>query len=281
MTLKELQNEVLSLMFETSFDDYTAFIAAANRALSVIHSERDRTEVLKIYKRALKPSFRLEHASHRAGTDLCFKLSGSALSFTAVGNGKVLFTDGENESEIDFSGNKSIIKKIIRTGNADLVFSGGYDYDIYELCSFDFLKSSDENEIPIFEELESFDIKKYDARFIAFSALPEDSSGRALEGARAEGRFLRLPRLYEGEVNVYYKRAPRYIKEGDIDGFIDVSDECSHLLPLLCAAYLLFDDNEGLSDYYLSLYKNGMSAVKVYNRSSLSSSYRDVLGWAR
>jgi len=280
MTLNELKNEVLSLMFETELDSHSAFVFAANRALMEIHSERDRTKTVSIYKKRTKPLEVHKKLSHIGGTDISLHLSGKAFSLTAVGIGKLLFTDGKITEEIEFSGTSTVIKRIIGTGAAFLSFTGDFSYEIYNLASFASLNSDKADDIPLFSELESFDMKKIDPLFLAFSDMPKDSSGRNTENVRLEGSFITLPSEFEGELIISYKIMPRRILENELDTELDISPECEHLLPLRCAAYLLLDDNEGLAEYYSALYKRGMSAVKLYNRKETNSHYEDVHGWA-
>ena len=280
MTLNDLQNEVLSLTFETEFDSRDAFVFTVNRALREIHSERDRTETLRIYKRKLEAKERYKKLTHIGGVDMEISLCGKAFSLTTVGIGKLLFTDGGLNEEIEFSGTRTVIKRFITSNEASLTFTGDFDYDVYELASFDFLKSDSVSDIPLYSDFEFFNIKDSVPLFLAFSSYPKDTLGAPIRNVKAEGSVLKIPREYEGEIFINYKRLPREILPADVDTEIDISPECSHLLALKCASYLLLDDNEGLAEYYASLYKNGMGAIKLYNRKDTSQKYEDVLGWA-
>jgi len=280
MTLNELKNEVLSLTFETELDSHSAFVFAANRALMEIHSEKDRTECAEIYKKKLSANEHFKKLSHENGSEQTLRLSGRTFSLTAVGTGKLLFADGTDTEEIDFTGTGVEIKRIIKTGEAFLTLKGDFSYDLYNIASFDSLSSQNPCDIPIYRDFELFDMKKINPLFLAFSAPPKDSLGSLIPGARAEGSTLSVPKDFEGKILVSYKRMPRKILDSEIDTELDISPECSHLLALRCASYLLLDENEGLANYYLSLYKNGMSAVKIYNRKGASAGYTDVLGWA-
>ena len=280
MTLNDLQNEVLSLTFESELESHDAFVNAANRALMEIHSERDKSKCLKIYKIRLEVKTRYERLHHECGEIIKIPIKAKAFSLTAVGIGKLLFTDGFYTEEIEFKGNTSVIKRFVNTGIAFLEFRGDFTYDIYELAGFDSLISDSQEDIPVYSDFELINMKERDPLFLAFLNSPKDSSGKIIKNLRTEGSLIYIPSDFDGEINVSYKLMPRKILKGDLDTELDVSPECYHLLALRCAAYLLLEENEGLAEYYLSLYKSGMSAVKVYNRKDTSAIYEDVIGWA-
>ena len=124
------------------------------------------------------------------------------------------------------------------------------------------------------------DLKKSDPRFLAFSAPVKNEREELIFGAVTEGSRVLIPNEYEGEIKISYKRLPRKIEADELDSAVDVSPETEHLLPLRIAAYLLLDDNRELSEYYLSLYKSGLSALRANTKSTSAESYSDVLRWA-
>ena len=280
MTLNDLKKEVLALTFETELESHEAFVFAVNRALLEIHSERDRREALKIYKKKLVAETYFEKLSHEGGAELCVSLSGKAFSLTAVGNGIITILDGARTETVNFSGTKTIIKRKMRTGSVFLKFTGEFDYEIYKLASFAFLNGNDEDEIPVYDEYEKIELSKSDPLFLAFTSEPKNAKGEVIPGLKIEGSVVFVPHEYEGEIIVNYKRLPKKIQNGELDCEIDVSPECEHLLALRTAAYLLLDGNEGLAEHYLSLYKNGIGNLKYYTRKATSEGYYDVLGWA-
>jgi hypothetical protein len=161
-----------------------------------------------------------------------------------------------------------------------LNFTGEYDYEIYNLASFDSKSSDDESDVPLFSEFVTFDMRKINPAFLGFSSFIKNEKGIAVPGVKTDGSLILVPRDYEGKIIVNYKRLPRKVRDGEIDTELDISSECEHLLALRCAAYLLLDENEGLAQYYLSLYKSGISAVKIYGGKEASQNFCDVLGWA-
>ncbi|MBQ7333529.1 MAG: hypothetical protein IJW38_04185 [Clostridia bacterium] len=279
MTLNDLKKEVLALMFETDFESYEAFILAANRALFEIHSEREIVENIKIHKKKLEANEHYERLSHEPNDVINLILHGKAFSFTVAGTGSLTYSSSGTTEEIDFSGVSSTVKRIIKGNSAFLSFTGDFDYDVYNLASFNFIPSYNEEDVPVFSSLEQYDMRKIDPLFIGFNSSLKDGVGKEISCLKTDGSVIFIPREYEGEILVSYKRMPRKISEDELDSELDAAPECSHLLALRCAAYLLLDGNEELSEYYLSLYKSGMVALQHCIRKTASNSYSDVLGW--
>ncbi len=281
MKLSELEAEVLSLMYEEAFDDRASLIFAVNRAIAVIHTERDRIIRRTLYIKKRETSLFLENLHHSPGSGLRYSVKGRAFAATVCGNGKLLFTSGGEIKEICFTGGETVIKEIIDTGTADIEFSGDFDYDITALAVYTSLFSSDKEDIEAPLSEKRYDMHALDKEFIAFCQAPCDRYGMYIHGARADGASLILPRDFSGEVKISYKRGQRKIGRDELDCDVDISDECQHLLPWLTASYLLSDDNPELSMQYLALYRDGIAAIKLYNRKSESHEYTDVTGWAR
>ena len=280
MTLNELKNEVLSLMFESELDSSEAFVFAANRALSEIHGDVERIETKRIYKKRVVPKEYYEKLSHEAGKSLTLNIKGRAFSLNAVGKGEISFKDGASHEIIRFSGTSTEISRKINTGLAILNFLGENDYDIYSLASFDTLLNESLDGVPLYSPFIRYDLRNIDPLFLFLQSSVKDGNGDVIPGIKVEGSYLFVPKDYEGDLILTYRRAGKKIAADELDGIIDISPECEHLIPLRCAAYLLFDGNEGLSEYYLSLYKNAVSALKASRGRVTSEKFLDVLGWA-
>lgn len=281
MTLTELERDVLSLMFETQFENKYAFIGAANRALNTIHTDRERTSTTYIYKKNYKPTTYIERIVHKPNEVISVEVSGKSLSFISFGMGEYILRDGEAERSGRFSGNHLVISEFINTGAATIEFHGLYDYDIHSLAAFEEKLSANKYEIEVMERIKAYDMREKDPLFLAFAKLPEDRDGNPILSVVCEGSILKIPSAYEGEIKITYKRRHTPITIADIDTVVDVAEECEHLLALLIASYLLLDDNEALAQYYMSLYRDGMTSVKVYNKTNFDAGYKDVLGWAK
>jgi len=125
-----------------------------------------------------------------------------------------------------------------------------------------------------------YDLKEEDERFLSFTKIPADERGNPIPGARTFLSLALVPKEYCGYVVFEYKRSPEIVSYSDTDRELDVPKECQHLLGLLVSSFLLLDGNEALADYYMNLYREGIAAVKVYNRERLSFDYLDTTGWA-
>ncbi len=281
MTLKQVESEVLGLMFEEEFDNASAFYDSLNRAMAQIATERDLVSEHKIYKPNLIPKELTEHIHHRSDESIKLDFKCKALSFTLNGKGKVLFTDGKTVFQEDFSGGTNIVKKIASSGSLSVEFKGEYDYDIINLATYSFLLSESTQDVESYSQYKEYDIKKSDPLFISFISMPRNEINEIIEEVQISGSIIKIPISYEGFINIRYKKRPEFITPSDYDKNLDVSRECEHLLALLTAAYLLSDDNRELSAYYMTLYRDGISAVKLYNRVFTGVAYKDVLGWAK
>ena len=280
MTLNDLKNEVTALSFDTELYSHDAFVFALNRALLELHAERERCETKRFYKRRVAPTAHYEHLFYKGGEDITLSLAGAAFSFIPTGSGELQLTDGEKCEFINFSSTDVEIKKKINTGVAFLRFKGELDYEIRSLAAFDALHGEGDDGIPVMKPFYEIDLKISDPRFLAFSAPVKNEREELIFGAVTEGSRVLIPNEYEGEIKISYKRLPRKIEADELDAAVDVSPETEHLLPLRIAAYLLLDDNRELSEYYLSLYKSGLSALRANTKSTSAESYSDVLRWA-
>ncbi len=279
MTLKQLENEVLCLMFEEELDKASAFIAAANRAAAQIATERDFLTECVLYKKRTKPTEVVRELYHLENEKITLHLTCRALSFTACGKGKVLFTEEGVTRELEFDGEGVVVKEFIDTGSVKAEFLGEYSYDIRNLAAYSEIVSKNKEDIEVYSAFKEYDMQKQDPFFVSFKSAPLDEAGNEIKGAVLSGARLKLPQDYSGFFRIQYKRRASPITSADTECELDISKECEHLLPLLTAAYLLSDDNAELSAYYMSLYRDGMASVKLYNRASPIGSYNDVTGW--
>ena len=280
MTLNELKKEVLSLNFDSELDSHEAFVFATNRALTELHSEHPRLEVKKIFKKRILPIALYERITRGDDRNITIYLNGKALSFTSVGKGELRLYDGGRQETISFSGAGAEIKRELYSGSAVLIFTGDGNYEIYNLASFDSLSGENADEVPVYSKFTKYDMKKIDPLFLAFTSPVTDENGERLNEAKLEGSVVTVPFEYEGELTISYRRRGKKVELDDYDRDLDVPPECEHLLALRCSSYLLFDGNEGLAEYYLSLYRSGINSLKSMQVKASCEPYRDVLGWA-
>ena len=61
---------------------------------------------------------------------------------------------------------------------------------------------------------------------------------------------------------------------------LDIPSELEHLVALVTASYVWLDDDPEKAQYYMSLYREGMSALKIYTRRAVDTAFTDATGWA-
>ena len=278
MTVTELMEEVSILGFENSLENERAFLISANRALRLIFSERGISSSLKMIQNNPLPVFHLERYSHRAGDERTFSLGGMAISFKVCGEGSFRIDDGKKITEEKFNTPMGVIRKFIG-GSAEITFLGALGYEVLDLCSFETLKSAEEKNIPVYSTLSSHDLSIYKNDILTLCGEPEDDTGGKIDRASYRGNLLILPYSFDGEVAVFYKRAPKAITLSDENEEVDIPSDCRHLLPLLTAAYLWLDDDEEKAQYYMQLYREAMALLKRYSPENRDTKFNDVLGW--
>lgn len=129
-------------------------------------------------------------------------------------------------------------------------------------------------------DAKSFDLtKRVSDPFLIISA-PKASSGEIIKGAYTEGYTVTLPESFVGNAFVYYKPLPRELSLNDGEKEIDIPPYATHLLPLLTASFVLFDDDEEKADYYMSVYRNEAAKIRHLYSLSQNNTYTDVTGWA-
>ena len=277
MTYNELKNDVAGLGFEPLIEDEDGLIAAANRALRLIYTDRPVSRTVRRYVQAPRVADSYPVIRHEGGTERTVALSGVAFSFRARGRGAYLLKDGKDETRVEFNGTDTPIKSRMKVGG-NITFLGEYDYVIYDLCSFFGVVGPEYDDIPLRELYIELDTDLEHNDFRAFVGPPRDARGEAIRGAVLRGGRIYLPFDYDGEIVYDYYRSPSEITRGG-EQSIDVSAECEVLLPLLTAAFIWLDDDAQKASYYLSLYREELARILRYSRQTVDNSY-STDGWA-
>ncbi len=291
------------LGFEDSLEDIPAFYAAANRALLQINALRPMTAILDIFHR--RPENLISGANHNIfeyiGEDIIFSASDNAKAyyFETFGEGECRIekynSDTANWSIIDivrfsdksFTSHKGFIKQDgeFIQGLVRLRFIGDYSYQIRNAALWGVLYSSDATEIPAFEEYARYDMRKYDPRFIELCDNPFVSSfTRLTENYYFEDNsVLLLPASEAREIKIKYKKSPAlliYTDSPDSDNtVIELDPELVQLMPLLVAAYIWLDENDGKAQYYMDLYYRRAAEIQANKKSREGAKYVNVTGW--
>ena len=277
MTVNQLSEQVLTLGFESVMEDSEAFVNSANRALRQIFSELCYENRLQIISDNPKPCLTVKEYTHTPGDSHSIPLHGGALCFKAAGEGRFTIKNGSQTIEESFSSPYTVIRKFINDG-AIITFNGALGYKIMDLVCYSDIRSSDENKIPVQSQSVSYDISELVPDFLSISRPPTDKHGANIDGLEVIGGRIFVPYSYSGEITVYYKRRPNTVYL-DSEEEIDIPAESAWLLPLLVSAYLWLDDDGGKAQYYMQLYREGVSQIQSATPRFISPAYSDVLRW--
>lgn len=303
MKISELYDAVAKLGFMDSLEDISAFFGAANRAMLQINALRPLTAILEIYHRGcenLAVGATHDIISH-LDEDVVFECSGRAKAyyFEVCGTGRCVIEIYDSERDkwekrpVDFSTKifeprRDFIKdedgkfmdKPVR-----LRFQGEYAYQIRNVALWGTLYSPEESDIPAFTEYVRYDLRDLAEGFIELADNPFISSFTRLTDRyifESESVLL-LPPDVAREVKIKYKKRPRVLVYADNpasdDEEIELDPELAELLPLLTAVYVLQDEGDGKSEYYLNLYHERVGEIEMRKRSREGGRYENVTGW--
>lgn len=278
MTLQDIKNEIIALGFESELEDTEAFNYAVRRAVATIYTERGIHKTLRIYQRNPKPDVHFSSILHEGGKTNVFTFPDGAYFFRVSGNGSFTVTDDSGTRESEFNSNNSIVRGYI-SGEGELTFCGDLSYTVYDLCHFSELFSDNIDELN-YGGVTEYSIQKIAPDYLGPYDRARDSSGELIAGAEICSGTLSVPYSYEGEIVLKYRCKPPIKKDAEADRELDIDPECEHLLPLLAASYVWLDDDAEKAQYYMSLYRDGMAALKLYSPRCLNAEYENVTGWA-
>ena len=278
MTLNDLRQEIAALGFENEIAADATFLSAVRRALISLYNERSICRNLKILRHPLYPKIHTAKIEHKAGESIRIYTEGAAYSFRVSGCGSYSVLLDEIRNTYNFNTPYGEFSGIIFEGSY-IEFSGELSYTVYDLCFFEEDNAS-ENEIPIYKDEAVYKMALFVDDFLAFDCLPTDAEGNEIAGAHFVEESLLLPYSYSGEINIRYRQAPPKISADKLDEPIPIPKDIEHLPALLSASYIWLDDDPERAAHYLSLYREGMAAAKLYGAKKSFPVYKDVLRWA-
>jgi hypothetical protein len=280
MKYQDLISSVARLGFESEIEDNIAYRAALRRSLYTLFTDRPVLARRVIVKKDHGTLPLVDHFTHDPRRTETFDLpkDGLAYSFTVWGEGSYLLTEGGITTEAEFSGESKTVKGFYR-GDAEIRFFGDTSYTVTSLAAFRNIFSRRESDIPSKDEENILDLAKLIPDFLSPDEPPRNKHGEPIFGAEIEGDRLILPNGFSGEVHIAYKRKPTLPAGTSQSEDIDVPEECAELLPLLVASYIWLDDEPERSQYYLSLYKDGINTLRRFAQRQVSASYESN-GWA-
>ncbi len=277
MKYKDLSSEVLTLGFETEWEEEAVLLSAVRRAITTIYTELPRSKTKELYKQALE---RTEHSDivHGSDENVTVKYDAKAYSFRTVGAGTYTLSDGRGSNSVSFTSEQNVHRGFLY-GNGEINFSGSYAYTVYDIVFYKDILSANEADIPIKNSCSQYLLSELIPDGVSPLGIPSDGNGEPIEGSEISGGVMFIPENYFGKIILRYKKAPM-LPTGDGEEEIDVPQGCEHLLPLLCAAYAWLDDDPEKAQYYMSLYRSGMDSLRYFTKNVSSIKPKDTNGWA-
>lgn len=303
MKVHELYASVAQLGFEDSLEDIPAFFSAANRALLQINALRPLTAIADIYHR--RPENLIQGANHNiyeyTGEDVIFTASAPAKAyyFEVMGEGRwqvELYNEETGDWEIQahkdfkttaFTPKRGLVQDDYKVTSRPvrLRFFGEYAFQVKNAALWDVVYSSDPNNIPAFEQYARYDLHSIDPNFIELCDNPIITPFTRLTDDYyfENNSVLLLPANEAREIKIKYKKSPPLLVYGDSPEQditeIQLDPELVQLLPLLVAAYIWVDENDGKAQYYLDLYYRRAAEIEAKHRSREGAKYENVTGW--
>lgn len=277
MTLNDIKNEVAVLGFETEPELDASLVFAVKRALGTIYTERSVYGTIRLFQSSPRPISRIKILRHKAGETVALNAKAGSFTMRTVGRGELTVNDDRGKREEGFAGGALVFGNIY--GNGTLTFTGEGNYTVFALTFFDTVLADGESPVE-YGTVREYELALLADDYLCVASEPTDADGKAIKGAALCYGKLTLPYEYEGEVSVRYRRAAPKVSIDTPDEEIGVPEELKFLVALLTAAYYWLDDDAEKAQYYRSLYREGMSAVKLYNSASVGAEYRDTTRWA-
>lgn len=301
MTVSELYVQTAKLGFEDSLEDGKNFYHSANRALLQVSLVRPAIGSCVINHHPLPNLLGDLFSPVQRVADLCFEAAGAkSFYFEADGNGHCVVemeADGEwtiisdivlASANREFKPYRGFVKKgnEFAPGTVRLRFIGEYLYQVRRIALYGALYSAEKADIPAFSPFVSYSLPELAKDFIDFAMPPieeDDGHTKAGLGYAIEGKNILLPYNKSGVVRVLYRKKPKsieYRSDPEKDGtVIDLDEELCTLLPILVAAYVWLEDEEGKAAYYMDLYRERAAQIERKSRNAAPSIVKNVYGW--
>ena len=278
MTLTDIKNEIAALGFESEVPLDYSLKSAVQRALDTVYTERSVHGTLRLYQRCPRPKKFIEALTHKGGGEELVEGVGRTYQLCTSGKGSFTVSDGRGDITCSFDGERHIFSGELY-GAATLRFLGEYGYTVTDIAFFD--EAFPEGKLPFeYGMWREYALSELAPDFLCLAELPTDKRGKDIQGAHVCCDRLCIPYGYVGEINLKYRRqAPRVSLDAP-DEELDLPRETAFLVAMLAASFIWLDDDAERAQYYRSLYREGMSAVKLYDTRCLEAEYSDVTGWA-
>jgi len=302
MTVSELYNQTAQLGFEDSLESGERFYFAANRALLQVSALRPAISSIIINHKPMKNmASRASFAPTECNGELCFTATGvKSYYFEADGNG-VVYLEAQSGNEWNvigmvelkgthrFSAYRGFIQPegAFTSATVRLRFSGPYLYYVKNVALYRHIYSDSVDDIPVYEPFTAYDISVLADDFLSLSSPPISDDGEYTvlnQGFRIEnGCKVLLPYDASGVYKILYRRRPKAINSdtdaGANEDVIDLDEELCTLLPILIASYVWVEDEPGMAEYYLNLYRERAADIERRQRNASPVIIRNRNGW--
>ena len=285
MTYTELKNEVAVLTGNPDVGK-AVFIGYANRALRDLYSDVCVEGTVRLATQSVKPITYIKEIHCPTGREITLPLGGRAFSMRFYGVGQYMLTvNGIPKTTRVTSPYRATTIKHFVGDNTTLTVWGGVSFSIFDYSVYDTLYSTNEEDIPEYGGMVSFDLRQICGDFLSFLYLATDTSGNQIENCRLSDGKIYVGSDYSGEILLTYRRLPRVIQgieseDEEENEVVDIPKEYTSLLPLLIAYYLTSNEEEELKIYFKTLYDEGIKSVCEAGYSRLDTRYTDTTGWA-
>lgn len=278
MTLNDIKKEVAHLGFESDSAVDSGLESAVKRALSTIYTEHGPRGIYRIYQNSPKPQNHLPMIVHSGTEDDVISLSDATYAFALCGSGAFEVKDENGVRTQEFNTQNAYVYGRVK-GNGEIRFKGEFRYTVYDLCIYD--TAFAEGDVPPrYGRFREYALEEYIPDFLFALSIPTDAVGKRIEGATIRSGILLVPYGYTGEISLEYRKKAPDVSINSPDAELDIPKELAPLVALLAAAYVWLDDDADKAQYYMSLYRDGISAVKLYTNRSVHTDFSDVTRWA-
>ena len=278
MTLNEIKKEVAHLGFESEGAIDSSIESAVRRALATVYTEHGARALGWIYQSSPTPKRHIPMISHRAEVDDVIPLDGGTYAFVVCGAGSFEVKDAGGTRTQGFDTQSAYVCGRVNS-EGEIRFKGEFRYTVYDLCIYE-EAFADGDAPPMYGRTRGYDLSEIFPDFLFATSAPTDECGVKIAGASIYADTMYIPYGYTGRIGVEYRKRAPEVSIDTPDRELDIPKELESLVPLLAAAYVWLDDDADKAQYYMSLYRDGMSAVKLYTRRAVDTGFENATGWA-
>lgn len=276
MTTRELRNEVSALCAIDIGEKDRRFISYANLALRTLYNELSFSGEKRI-RLGNRPLTYTDKILHTGKDSVIIPLEGVSYSMTVSGRGSIRISDSIGTRSRSFDTEETAVRGFL-SGCGTLTVAG--DITIRHLATFSEDFGNVESDIRILTPVYSYSMRKVTPDFHSFLTFPTYSDGKPATGVKIVDDKLIVPKDLFGDLTVIYRRLPGRILIDIQDTGIDLPDEYTELLILLCAYFMLMEDEPQPAEKFKEHYTKLLEERKTKYYERIGDGYIDTNGWA-